>query len=147
VSAAYRETPLLCPGCGETLDPREVGDAIIDVCPACGGIWVDWFDGDLVVMVRGAPPAPGAQIPGAPGSSSCPRCRRALGGERYLESHAEIMRCGDCAGAFVPRGSVSALVMLDPHVHEEAPAPHDPLARLALVLRRWLGWKGSEERS
>jgi Zn-finger nucleic acid-binding protein len=140
VSAGYRETALACPGCGDVLEPKEVGDAVIDVCVACGGIWVDWFDGDLVVLVRGAPPVPGARVPERPGSASCPRCRRPLDGERYLESRAEILRCGDCAGAFVPRASVSALVMLDPH-SQDPEAKQDPLARLALVLQRWLGWR------
>jgi Zn-finger nucleic acid-binding protein len=140
VSAGYRETSLACPACGDVLEPREVDSAVIDVCAACGGIWVDWFDGDLVVMVRGAPALSGARLPDQPGSASCPRCRRPLDAERYLESQAEILRCGDCAGAFVPRASVSAIVMLEPQ-DEEPEAKQDPLARLALVLKRWLGWK------
>ena len=82
MSASYRETALACPGCKETLDPKQVGDAIIDVCPACGGIWVDWFDGDSWRWCA-ARPGEGRAHPRAAGSSACPRCRRPLASERY----------------------------------------------------------------
>ncbi len=134
---SYRETSLTCPGCREALAETYVGDALIDVCGACGGIWVDWFDGDLVVMVRGAPDVPEARLPEQRGSEACPRCKRPLEVERYLESNGEVLRCGDCAGAFVPRASVRALVGLVP---EREPEEKDALRKLILVLRRWLGW-------
>jgi Zn-finger nucleic acid-binding protein len=140
VRNGYRETALTCPGCKEMLDATEVGDAIIDVCPACGGIWVDWFDGDLVAMVRGAPDVPGARLPERAGSSACPRCQRPLGSERYLDSKAEILRCEDCAGAFVPRSSVNAIVELDPE-HQDTAVPADALGKFVETLKRWLDWK------
>ena len=31
----------LCPKCGETLDLRKVDDVEVDVCGACGGLWLD----------------------------------------------------------------------------------------------------------
>ncbi len=139
MTTGYRESALACPGCREALDPHEVHGATIDVCAACGGIWVDWFDGDLVQMVRGAPPVTGAHAPDREGSAACPRCRRALDWERYQDSRAEVMRCCDCAGAFVPHASVPAIVELAPQDAERAPL--DAFSKLALVLQRWLGWK------
>jgi hypothetical protein len=56
-----------------------------------------------------------------------------------MESRAEILRCADCAGAFVPRASASALVTLAPQARE-AQAARDPLTRLAVVLQHWFGW-------
>jgi Zn-finger nucleic acid-binding protein len=136
VTSSYRETTLTCPGCGEILAPTAVGDAIIDVCPACGGIWVDWFDGELTAMVKGARARSLGVAPGAKGDASCPRCRRPLDAEQYLESRVEILRCGDCAGAFVPGSAVRTLVALDPEERE----PTGAWARLISVLQRWLGW-------
>jgi Zn-finger nucleic acid-binding protein len=137
----YRDTTLACPGCGEALDPKNVGDAVIDVCPACGGIWVDWFDGELVEMVRGAPPASSAPLSERGGRHECPRCQRPLASERYLESNAEILRCADCAGAYVPRGSAQAVARYDP----ESPPPAGALHRLAVLIERWLGWEREQD--
>lgn len=89
------------------------------------------------------PPGPaGARLPEQSGSEACPRCKRPLDVERYLESNGEILRCGDCAGAFVPRASVRALVGLRP---EREPEEKDALSRLIYVLQRWLGWKTPSE--
>jgi Zn-finger nucleic acid-binding protein len=138
VTTGYRENALSCSGCSGPLEPKEVADAVIDVCAACGGIWVDWFDGDLVEMVRGAPALDGVAAPERAGTSACPRCQRPLEWERYQDSRAEILRCADCAGAFVPRSSVGAIVSLAGPGAERPPL--DPMSKLALVLQRWLGW-------
>ncbi|APR84815.1 Hypothetical protein A7982_10164 [Minicystis rosea] len=125
------------------LTPQQVGEAIIDVCPGCGGIWVDWFDGELGAMVRGAPSTARSGPRGKGGSGACPRCHCALSADRYLDAPEEIRRCGDCAGAFVPREAAHAIAALktDP---DEAPAGR--WSRLAAVLRRWFGWEEKERR-
>jgi Zn-finger nucleic acid-binding protein len=143
LSTNYRETALLCPGCREVLEPKQVGEAVIDVCPTCGGIWVDWFDGDLVAMVQGAPRAGGARGGeagggGNGGETSCPRCRQELHPEQYLESRAAILRCGDCAGAFVARSAARMLIAIQPG-RDKDPEKPDALTRLIAVLRRWFG--------
>lgn len=131
---SHREGALSCPGCGELLAPKQVGEAILDACPGCGGVWVDWFDGELADMVRGAPAE--ALAAGAPGTGrgECPRCHTALREERYLETKAAIDRCGECAGAFVRRDAASALRGVEPKAAEDA------WGRLAAVLRGWFGW-------
>ena len=139
MTTAYREASLPCPGCRTVLAPEQVGDAIIDVCDACGGIWVDWFDGDLVTMVRSAHIVASGGIPDRRGDATCPRCRSALSWEHYQEGRGEVLRCSDCAGAFVPRTSVPAIVALAAAGTERAPL--DALSRLASVLQRWLGWE------
>jgi Zn-finger nucleic acid-binding protein len=139
VSSGYREAFLTCPVCGETLAPANVRDAIVDVCGSCGGVWVDWFDGDLVQMVRGTPAVPTARLPERPGSFSCPRCQLLLEDERYQDSRAEVLRCGECAGVFVPHGSITAVAAL---VEQRQPEkPLDAFSKLSLTLRRWLGWR------
>jgi Zn-finger nucleic acid-binding protein len=101
--------------------------AEVDVCDACGGMWVDWFDGDVRAIAveaetarveRGTPLPPplGAQPP-AP--KHCPRCSQVLSAELYrfadarddeLVAGVEVYRCPECAGAFVPRGSAHLLL-------------------------------------
>jgi Zn-finger nucleic acid-binding protein len=122
---SYREAALTCPGCADLLEPKEVGEAIIDVCPTCAGIWVDWFDGELDVMVKGADAAPRGEDREGAGAGTCPRCGRGLDSDTYLDSKVPILRCGECAGAFVSYASANALMKLDSGV----------LARLASALR------------
>ena len=137
----YREAALACPACAAVLVPRQVGEAIIDVCPGCGGIWVDWFDGELSAMVRGAPSAVRSGPRGTGGSGACPRCHCALAADCHLDSQEEIRRCGDCAGAFVPREAAHAIAGLNPERGEAEPGRW---GRLAAVLRRWFGWEEKE---
>jgi Zn-finger nucleic acid-binding protein len=100
------------------------GGAEIDVCDACGGLWADWFDGELHAIAadaeslrveRGTPLPP----PRAPLAGACPRCVEPLAPELYRFSDAregelitgvELFRCAGCLGAFVPRGSAQLLL-------------------------------------
>jgi Zn-finger nucleic acid-binding protein len=105
--------------------------AEVDVCDACGGMWVDWFDGELhalaveAEMARVERGTPLPQPPLDPNAAArahakhCPRCSQLLGAELYrfadarddeLVAGVELFRCSDCAGAFVPRGSAHVLL-------------------------------------
>ncbi|MEO7329857.1 MAG: zf-TFIIB domain-containing protein [Minicystis sp.] len=111
MSVAYRDGALPCPGCAELLVPTSAGESVIDLCPACAGVWVDWDDGELTSMIKSAPsPRPPAR-PVAGGSFSCPRCRAPLVNERYGTSEAEILRCSECIGAFVPHAAIALLLV------------------------------------
>lgn len=114
-----------------------VPSAEVDVCDQCGGLWIDWFDGNIETLAteaeaarvhRGTPP-PGVipahaspmRDPRAPskGSNACPRCMQMLIPELYkfqdaseaeLLNGVELLRCTDCAGSFVPRPSAHLLL-------------------------------------
>jgi len=105
----YRASSLRCPRCGALLEAAGAGEAIVDVCPGCGGVWVDWFDGDLAAVMKQAPTLIPGEARGQGGNQACPRCQCALAWETYLETGAELLRCGECAGAFVPQSSLDAL--------------------------------------
>lgn len=85
----------------------ETADAEVDVCDACGGLWVDWFDGELRAIATetlhaSEPRAPngdaqrrhepaGRNEPIAAGA--CPRCTCQLVSERYaVRTRAESTR-------------------------------------------------------
>jgi Zn-finger nucleic acid-binding protein len=120
VSTGYREPHPRCPACSGELLPRELAQdpaSVVDVCRDCAGIWVDWFDGELTGIARdtGAAKAPPPSAPaGKTLTPSCPRCRRPLHEERYRDGAPVILRCGECAGAFVPRASAQAIASLSP---------------------------------
>jgi Zn-finger nucleic acid-binding protein len=115
------------------MDARTAADVMVDVCPSCQAVWIDWFDG--------APPAVAAatgQLPPADASSArrpvgaCPRCTVQLAPE-WLAETLQVYRCGDCAGLLVPRESFDELARLA-SAPTEPPAPPTTLERVAKVL-------------
>ena len=113
------------------MSTEAIGEADVDVCTACGGMWVDWFDGEVRQVATSvlAGEAERASRETSPTSSlrnenvatgACPRCMRQLAVERYVvrvdvgprsaertsvstTTGADLLRCEECAGVFVPR--------------------------------------------
>lgn len=180
----YRGAAVRCPGCAEPMTIESVesngASAEVDVCTSCGGVWIDWFDGEVKRVASAVIASEPARLsrPSAPSSSlrneafatgACPRCTRQLVIERYVvevdvggssapqtprartsvsqTTGADLLRCEDCAGVFVPRASADLLATLPPD--EEAPpssttpgaAVLEPLPwqRFMAVVRRLLG--------
>lgn len=114
-----------CPGCGEVMRAESVPSAEVDVCDACGGLWIDWFDGDVPTLAAEAEAVRverGTPVPPVAGSSAhglCPRCVRALAPDVYrfpdtqagdLIPHVDLLRCEECAGSFVSRPSAHLIL-------------------------------------
>jgi Zn-finger nucleic acid-binding protein len=159
----YRGAAIRCPGCGDPMTIEGVDEAEVDVCGSCGGLWVDWFDGEIRrvagALLRGEQgrgsspsPAPPAQLRNEPrATGACPRCARQLAVERYAVKAdaggaADLLRCEECAGLFVPRTSAALLATLPldeepPGAEAEGPAILEPLPwqRLLQLVRRLLG--------
>jgi Zn-finger nucleic acid-binding protein len=111
----------MCPSCHLPLEAHTIDapNAVVDLCKRCGGVWIDWEDGDFTALAREMPPAEARQIPrGGPGS--CPRCNQPLKVEVFLDT-AEVLRCGDCAGAFLPYASIGKIAASTPADAREDP--------------------------
>ncbi len=107
-----------------------LAEADVDVCGACQGIWIDWFDGEIGEVTRDVL-AMKMPVGGAASElrnevralGGCPRCHgMQLVVERYVlkrqpaigkvetqQTGAELMRCEHCAGSFVSATSASLL--------------------------------------
>ena len=122
---AYRGLVVRCPGCGEPMRAEPVPSAEVDVCGACGGLWIDWFDGDVSTLAAEAEAARverGTPVPQGPpvgGSGICPRCTQQLVLEEHrfpdarpgeLVDHVELLRCTECAGSWISRSSAHLLL-------------------------------------
>jgi Zn-finger nucleic acid-binding protein len=124
----YRRAALACPLCpSELLEERAAGEALVDICPACGGVWVDWFDGELTPVVRdvaalGRPS--GRERPPEGARGHCPRCAAGLYGDPHAGDSLGplLLRCGECAGSFVPRDAFDAIATFEPGAAPEPPA-------------------------
>ncbi len=148
--AAYRGLTVRCSGCAEVMRREPISSAEIEICDACGGLWVDWFDGD-VHSVAAEAQAMREHVGGHPGreaepprpSGACPRCLLALRPEEYRFSDAregelvdgvELLRCPECAGCFVPRAS--ARLLLD---RAREPPPVTLWEALVTLMKRLVG--------
>jgi Zn-finger nucleic acid-binding protein len=120
--SAYRNSSIIrCPGCSEIMRQEPVPSAEVDICDGCGGLWIDWFDGDIPTLTAQAEKVRGKPIPSGPaahGNGICPRCTRRLEADTFrfpdaseseLIDHVELLRCSECAGSFVPRASAHLL--------------------------------------
>ena len=100
-AGGYRGVAIRCPGCAESMRQLSLAkaEAEVDVCDACGGLWVDWFDGEVRAIatetMRVSEPGPrpddATKTDGresrprneAHAVGACPRCTRQLVNERY----------------------------------------------------------------
>jgi Zn-finger nucleic acid-binding protein len=128
MQGAYREGNVRCPACGEPMRREHTSNAVLEVCDACEGVWIDWFEGEVHAVAveheaarrdRGTPLPSRPSSPPISGSLACPRCQRALVAELYpftdakrddLLTGVDVLRCTECAGAFVPRSSAHLLL-------------------------------------
>ncbi len=151
-SPVYRGLVVRCPQCGDAMRCEPVPSAEVDVCDHCGGLWVDWFDGEVQTLASEAEAARvdrGTPLPAllgeAPlgGTSCCPRCQTKLvqelvkfgdAGEHELVNDVELLRCVECVGSFVPRSSAHLLLA---RVRE--PRAMTLWEALVAMLRRMVG--------
>jgi Zn-finger nucleic acid-binding protein len=111
-TTGYRDAPARCPGCEALMEQRSIAEAIVDVCPQCKGLWVDWFDGDLGTIARDAAPLSAAEHAAVGSPSACPRCHSAL----TMNPHRATWHCADCNGVFVPRQEFDSILEFPPPV-------------------------------
>ena len=147
---AYRAGALRCPACGTAMRREATTTAAVEVCDGCEGLWVAWFDGEVHTLAaeaeaarldRGTPP-PSRPTEPRSATCACPQCARPLVAELYrffdandddLIAGVEVLRCAECGGAFVARGS--AHLLLD-RAREARPASvREALG--ALLQRLW----------
>jgi Zn-finger nucleic acid-binding protein len=107
---------LACVKCESVLDKARVGEVEVDLCPSCGGLWLD--HGEIERIGRGnsqdlaklrtaltgsAAPAPPSAI-----QSSCPACSGLL--KEVVMGPVHVDYCTECHGVFLDRGELDQAV-------------------------------------
>ncbi|MDH4182032.1 MAG: zf-TFIIB domain-containing protein [Betaproteobacteria bacterium] len=106
---------IACPGCGAAmralaLGRKPHGEAVVDLCPACRGLWFDAHESlqltpeATLALLREAAALADAQSPRHGGTPACPRCRRALAATQDVQRTTRFTywRCPRGHGRFTP---------------------------------------------
>ncbi len=130
--ALYRGHRRSCPACRSAMDeipvPLASGEqAKIDHCPQCGGVFLEFFDGDPGELSRGTlerlvdQDSDAADV--AHETATCPECGNFMPLLRYLEQGPTIFRCEGCMAIFASHPQLRALAAyVEPANPEEPPS-------------------------
>lgn len=107
---------LTCVKCTSVLDKARVGDVEVDLCPSCGGLWLD--HGEIERLGRGkteeltklrtALAGSSAPDPASETTTTCPACPGSLNEVVLGPVHVEY--CGKCHGIFLDKGELDQAV-------------------------------------
>ena len=104
---------LTCVKCTSVLDKSKVGEIEVDLCPSCGGLWLDKGEIERLgktssTEVDGLREAltGGAQAGVSETPTSCPACPGKLREVRVGRVIVDV--CGKCGGLFLDRGELDA---------------------------------------
>lgn len=131
-----------CPKCDVPMNPREVADTRIDVCPRCAGFYLDEHElgriretGGSRLAILDAPTAAPEAGPGAAEFYTCPKCLNPMERHPYLETAIQIDSCPVCGGVWLDAGEFTAI--LDQAERVAAAGTVDPeLLRLLAEQKR-----------
>jgi Zn-finger nucleic acid-binding protein len=107
---------LTCVKCESVLDKARVGDVEVDLCPSCGGLWLD--HGEIERIGRGKKDdldrlrtaLTGSPQPAAPSETQthCPACPGQL--HEVVLGPVHVDYCGKCHGVYLDRGELDQAV-------------------------------------
>jgi Zn-finger nucleic acid-binding protein len=123
------------------MEPRTAANAEIELCPDCGGAWIDWLDGDPAALARGLRTRPARRAPAPAVDGTCPVCATPLHAEPLPGGTVVVERCADCTGIFVSADAVARLARSEPPAKGGVVEGAEPplLTRLLDGLGRLLG--------
>ena len=109
---------LCCVKCTSILDKSTVGDIEVDLCPKCGGLWLDYGEvaklavlpeaeitplKELLKGAGGPPPVPSdTKLP-------CPVCPGQL--KEVVLGSIHVDYCTKCKGLFLDKGELEAAIV------------------------------------
>jgi Zn-finger nucleic acid-binding protein len=107
---------LACVKCTSVLDKARVGDVEVDLCPSCGGLWLDHGEierlgrgkTDDVSRLRTALTGTQTPEPASDTTTACPACPGQL--KVVTLGPLDIEYCGKCHGIFLDRGELDEAV-------------------------------------
>lgn len=107
-----RDAHITCPKCKEILDPFVASGVQVDICTACGGIWLDKGEleklygswGILDIEGVSGEPSPDARPRAEQAELGCPACPTDL--VRLEVRGAALDACPGCGGLWLDHGEL-----------------------------------------
>jgi Zn-finger nucleic acid-binding protein len=107
---------LACVKCTSVLDKSRIGDVEVDLCPSCGGLWLDHGEIERLgrgktedlTRLRAALAGSTAPEPASETTTACPACPGQL--KVVVLGPINIEYCGKCHGIFLDRGELDEAV-------------------------------------
>jgi hypothetical protein len=139
----YRGRQRSCPACAGPMEELRVptgeaepsGYAEVDRCAGCGGLFLEFFDGEPSRLSRAVMARPRAQPRARPpaGVLTCCDCERPMVRRPYLGQGPDLARCEACLAVFLSPAEAARLAQLTlrPEVEEKEPS-------WLVRLLRWL---------
>jgi Zn-finger nucleic acid-binding protein len=108
---------LTCVKCTSVLDKARVGDVEVDLCPSCGGLWLDHGEierigrGQTAEMEKLRSALQGAEQPDPASETvtNCPACPGAL--KEVVLGPVHVDYCTKCHGVFLDKGELDQAVV------------------------------------
>jgi Zn-finger nucleic acid-binding protein len=107
---------LTCVKCTSVLDKARVGDVEVDLCPSCGGLWLDHGEierigrgkTDEMDKLRSALVGSAAPDAASDTQNSCPACPGQL--KEVVLGPVHVDYCTKCHGVFLDKGELDEAV-------------------------------------
>jgi Zn-finger nucleic acid-binding protein len=107
---------LACVKCTSILDKARVGDVEVDLCPSCGGLWLDHGEierigrgkSEEIERLRGALTGAVSPEPASDTTNSCPACPGQL--KEVVLGPVHVDYCQKCHGVFLDKGELDSAV-------------------------------------
>jgi len=91
--------------------------AAVDVCDQCGGVFLEFFDGEPGSLARGVlEHLEQVSDAGESGTPTCPDCGLPMSSMRYMKTGPRLARCGNCMGVYVTARQLQPLAEFVPGV-------------------------------
>lgn len=136
----YRERIRTCPLCDLPMEQVAVPlaaeeTAEVDLCAVCGGVFLEFFDGEPGDLARGVLrhlAAAHRQPREAAGPLTCPDCGTHMAPRPYLDLGPDVGRCDSCLAVFATPPQLRQLAKM---VLSDASAAPSFFNRLANLFR------------
>lgn len=108
----------ICPDDRTALEQKTIHGIQVDVCPQCGGIWLD--KGEMYRVrelqkneLKDFDTTAFNHLPARKSEPSCPVCSQLLHPFRYMNSNIELETCPNLCGLWVPEAELDKVIALD----------------------------------